>query len=445
MKKLFFISTLLLFAASLSAQVSDDDFFGGYEDDLFGGEDMIIENPVSESASKSESDLNHGVLFQTGAVKIGGSFDLGLTTLTPFGNGSSFSDSLTGTQLIPSANAELTIDSRPSENLRLYAKGGINYPYVTKSNSMLMGLPGQGGILVSSDDSFRNLFYVKELFSDFHFGDNIALRFGKQTVTWGVGYFFSPADVINLSAIDPEDPTAQVEGPLCLRSQIVFPGTQNAVWAYLIPDNSFSFTQEGLGINARDTALAAKADIVIGSYELGIGGWYKYNHAPRAMFTFSGSLFGKVSIFGESVVAFGQDNQWKNDLEKEVFFQETLGLMYYWKTPKITMAAQYYYNGNKEDKFHFLQGTGVPADITKHGNNIAGMVNFEKVFVNTLSANIYGVSYLEGEMMIASAMLKYSPFKEFSVSAGPYLMWNDFSKDPFISAKIDLQLGAGKF
>ena len=43
---------------------------------------------------------------------------------------------------------------------------------------------------------FDEVFHVSELFSDFQFRDTLFFRAGKQTINWGVGYFFSPADLL---------------------------------------------------------------------------------------------------------------------------------------------------------------------------------------------------------------------------------------------------------
>lgn len=451
MKK-FLMAVMAVFCAGIMFAQSDDELFGGDDDFFFGDDDGIIE---MEAVAAPKTDLAKGVLFETGSVKIGGNFELSLTSLTAFSEGKSFADSLKETSLSPVADAQITLDARPSENLRMFMKTGISYPYVTKNNASLMGYsnpmtPGYS-LLITSDDSLRNLFYIKELFSDFNLGENVAFRFGKQTVTWGVGYFFSPADVIN-SAIDPENPTAQVEGPLCLRTQIVFPGTQNALWAYLIPDSDLIYGSA----EARDTALAAKAEFVLGGWELGLGGYYKYDTTPRACLTASGTLFNKLSVFTEAVAAYGQTEEWLESKDKTFFGQATVGFMYNWKTPKIILLGQYFYNGQKDYEIEKMQQMlgAVPEyaaqtkelDFMKReGHNAALAVNFGKVFTNSLSASVYAVANFTIESTIASAMLTYSPVNEIKVSFGPYLTWLKYDETPVTAAKITFTLGGGKF
>ena len=79
--------------------------------------------------------------------------------------------------------------------------------------------------------------------------------------------------MINTSSIDPENTSAQVDGSLNLRTQIVLPNTQNCLWFYVIPSTDFK-PETTADTYLRDTALAAKADLVFGNWEFGIGGFY---------------------------------------------------------------------------------------------------------------------------------------------------------------------------
>ena len=97
MKKLilFTIISLTIFTQGFSQSdfPSDDELFGGsssgfdtdfssfsdFSDDSLFGDDGIIEVDTTPTDAKS-ADLSKGILFQTGSVKIGGAFDLGLTT-----------------------------------------------------------------------------------------------------------------------------------------------------------------------------------------------------------------------------------------------------------------------------------------------------------------------------------------------------------------------------
>jgi hypothetical protein len=442
------ITIITVFAASSAVFAEDDNLFDDNtivdstaQPAAAASDDNMISGSTANAAAEQnapKTDLAHGTLFQTGSIKIGGQFDMSLTTFTWFNKDTSFEKSVKNTVLSPLADALFTIDARPSENLRMYFKGGIHFPYITEQNATLNEISG------NAQETLENLFYVKELFTDFGIGNTAYFRFGKQTITWGTGYFFSPSsNIVNLSAIDPEDTDEQVEGPLALRTQIVFSGSQNCIWVYMIPDSSLFTISSNTSTTdaytlASDTAFAAKGDIVLDDWELGIGAFYKYAHAPKGVLTASGTLFSKINTFAECVWAYGTDTAWSNSESwdnKSSIWQATAGCSYTWKEPQITFAGQYYYDGNDEDSW----------DKTTHGHNIAGLISFAKVFTTDLTASVYGNVNFGADMLTAFAMLYYSPLNEIKLGAGPYVVWSSFDSSPNIAVKLSATLGGGKF
>ena len=457
-KSLLLISTLFL-TFFLFAQ-SDDDLFGGSDDDFFV-DDSITE--VSDVSAKT--DLSKGVIFDSGTVKVGGSLTAGITTNTILYSPDStdFGENIKNSKLTPDLSALLSVDARPTQNLRLYTKFGLAYPFVNKALSTTYQTSSSPIPTFKTSTTITDWFKLKELFTDFSIKDTAFFRFGVHTVTWGAGYFFSPvSDMINTSSIDPENPEKQVDGALNLRTQIVFPGSQNCLWFYVIP--STNFTNQTAESYLRDTALAGKADILIGNWELGLGAFYKYQNAPKAMLTATGSL-KKVSFFGEFVYSYGADTEWSKNKEwndKTSIFQATAGLSYYWKDPQITLAAQYYYNGNSKDIASHIIG----------GHNIAAMANFGKIFGTTdFSASIFAmanfgreeysdmeiamakaagvddatIAAMTGTSLTTTAMFYYSPITELKMGLGPVLTFKTFDKNPTLSLKLSASLGGGKF
>ena len=468
MKKILLFSVAALLAMTAFAQ-SDDDLFG--DDDFFG--DDGIEEVVDVSA---KSDLSKGVIFDTGSIKVGGSLTAGISTNTVLYSPDStdFGENLKNTKLTPDLSALLSVDARPTETLRIYTKFGLAYPFVNSASSYfktgaiptLIGFDSDMQPILGTkvNTSVSDWFKLKELFTDFSIKDTAFFRFGIHTVTWGAGYFFSPvSDMINTTSIDPENPEKQVDGALNLRTQIIIPNSQNCLWFYVIP--STKFEGQTAEAYARDTALAGKADILIGNWELGLGAFYKYQNAPKAMLTATGSL-KKVSFFGELVYSYGAASEWTKNTDwddKTSIFQATAGLTYYWKDPMITLAAQYYYNGNDKD---------MPYNYAIGGHNLAAMVNFGKILGNKdLSASIFSmanfgreelsdselavlklagvdeslISSMTGTSLTTTAMLYYSPIKEMKVGMGPVLTFKTFDENPTLSLKLSATLGGGKF
>ena len=483
MKKTLILLTALFLSFALFAQ-SDDDLFGGSDDDMFFASDdeLFGDDSISEVGDVSaKSDLSKGVIFDSGSIKVGGSLNAGITTNTIlYGpENEDLGDNIHNTKLTPDLSAMLSVDARPTENLRMYTKFGFAYPFEDKATTELKFTPVVFGSVpipidfpTSAETKVENWFKLKELFTDYSIKDTAFFRFGIHTVTWGAGYFFSPvSDMINSSSIDPENPEKQVDGSLNLRTQIVFPGSQNCLWFYVIP--STKFTDQTAESYARDTALAGKADILIGNWELGLGGLWKYNTAPKAMLTATGSL-KKVSFFGEFVYSYGALSEWQKNTDwddKTSIFQATAGFSYYWKDPKITLAAQYYFESNDKD---------IAQKISLYGHNVALMASKGELFKNPdLSLSLFAManfghkeataedilemypmaSMLSAEeldayakeasaaipSLTANLMLNYTPVKEMKLGMGPVLTFKDFETNPTVALKLTASLGGGKF
>ena len=371
----------------------------------------------------------------------------------------------------------LSVDARPTQTLRMYTKFGFEYPFVNKANSFTylksFNLdPSNPAVELATETSIKDWFKLKELFTDFSVNDTAFFRFGIHTVTWGAGYFFSPvSDMINSSSIDPEHPEKQVDGSLNLRTQIIIPNSQDCLWFYVIPSTNFDGqTAESY---ARDTAIAGKADILLGGWELGLGGLWKYQNAPKAMLTATGSL-KKVSLFGEFVYSYGAASEWAKNTDwndKSSIIQATAGFSYYWKDQKINLAAQYLFEGNDKD---------VMKKVTQYGHNVALMANKGELFNNQdLSLSLFAMANIGRkeatvddviEMYPAAALaapaelkkiakevssympslttnltLNYSPYKDMTFGAGPTITFKDFETNPTFAFKLSAKLGGGKF
>ena len=135
-KLISFLFVIGILGFSVNAQVFDEDLFGSADDDFFD-DDGIVELEVNENESVANADLKKGILFQDGSVKTGGSFTTSVTTNTLLysEDEKSFGDYLSETVLTPEVSAYLTIDARPNQNLRMYSKFGLAYPFQSTAAS----------------------------------------------------------------------------------------------------------------------------------------------------------------------------------------------------------------------------------------------------------------------------------------------------------------------
>ena len=121
--------------------------------------------------------------------------------------------------------------------------------------------------------------------------------------------------------------------------------------------------ENALGTNGlvgfEDTAVAAKLEYLAGSYELGLGGYYKYSTAERGMLTFTGPL-GDVDLFGEAMLSRGSAKSFvetiapisgaitavDEDTVRERFYASgSAGFLYSDGNRNLNLLGQYYYNG----------------------------------------------------------------------------------------------------
>lgn len=449
----------------------DDVLFSAGDDDWFG-DDSGIEVFDESAVTSAEAAASAAAVFNAGSIKIGGSFSSSVSSSMVLyaDNDDSFGKRFENATITPALSGTVSIDARPTDSLRMYMKMALSYPFVstgivpmgtsislTPANPMNPLAPQT--LLSPLPVTISNFFSIKEMFTDFSVKDRAFFRFGLHTVSWGTGYFFSPvSDIINTSSIDPQNTSEQVNGSLNLRTQVIFPGSQNCLWLYAIPSVG----------KLEDSALAGKADIVIGGCELSTGMYWKYKSAPKAMLTVSASVFKNVSVFGEAVYEYGAASEWNaNDSfkDKTSIFKATAGFSYYWKEPKIMMAGQYFYDGNNKDDLLNIQEIRIPS--LTYGHNAAFMVSFGEIpFLDKVSASIFAMANFGRDDIPAPALnmlgtlgipdsflssatvtatMNYSPTDNISFGAGTVLTWKDYDSKPEVSVRLSATLGGGKF
>lgn len=333
-RRFFIIASVLFFLSNLAfAQDSGSDV---NLDDLFGGDVVTAEQ---DSPGPSQNAVTSAL--KSEKVRIGGSFTGSLGATATWNNPWDGSFALfNADKTEPSAQAKAMVffDARPDEDFRVYGSLNTSWPYTVADSS--------------SDSSIIPNVSVFELFTDFSWNDQIFFRFGKSTVKWGTGYFWSPADVINLEPINIFDPTSQRAGPLNFKIHVPVLGTQNNFYFYTILD------EKNLAFST--TALAGKVEFLFGTYELGIGGYYRNDTAERAMLTVTGPL-GNFDIFGEAMISRGSAKTFVTDIavtppftvstsstadnRSNFYASASAGFMYSNQNSNVSAIGQYYYNG----------------------------------------------------------------------------------------------------
>ena len=459
----------------------ENELFGGDEDTLISAEEASSEN---KSGLKFKADLEKATLsLESKKMRIGGSLSSSMgidyAWVDPYSKKDDYLKSFKdgkGT-FNTTLNGSLFFDARPNENLKLYGKFLFGFPFEKSLSGALTVPKNSFGPLQPNDISLpigvngaANI-KIQELYTDFSAKNIAFFRFGKHAVKWGTGYFYSPADVINISRIDPQDPTADREGGISLRTHIIIPKTQHNIWFYLLPPRK----EDGEnGYDPKYTAGAAKGEFVVGNWELGFGGWYKYEKAPRLITTVSGSIAGKVAVFGEGVFAWGSDyTYYKADMssypeKNKPFFQATIGGSYSNADTNTSIALQYFYNGfgysNTDAVVSIFEQARNPAllfdaSFKKKLQNVLAMRNIgqhyialnisqNKLGTDKLSLNLFqqfAISELEG---FSKLTLNWKIYKFASMSTGPsfsYPLSPSSKTKGKIGYSLSFRLGGGTF
>lgn len=483
MKKIAIFIFVLFIPFFVFAQENSSDL----ENDLFGGdEDTLISAEEARSDSKSnlkfKADLEKASLsLESKKLRIGGSLSssmgINYAWVDPYSKKDDYLKSFKDGKgsFNTTLNGSLFFDARPNEDLKLYGKflfgvpfekslSGQGAAFVPKSIVPPNGLKLPAFVEVSGVPNIK----IQELYTDFSAKDIAFFRFGKHAVKWGTGYFYSPADVINISRIDPQDPTADREGGISLRTHIIIPKTQHNIWLYLLPPG------QGEDFDPKYTAGAAKGEFVVGNWELGFGGWYKYEKAPRLITTVSGSIAGKVAVFGEGVFAWGSDyTYYKADMspyteKNKPFFQATLGGSYSNADTNTSIALQYFYNGfgysNTDVSTSILEKAEDPVSLSdasfrKKLQNVLAMgnrgqhyialnISQNKLGTDKLSLNLFqqfAISELEG---FSKLTLNWKIYKFASMSTGPsfsYPLSPSSKTKGEVRYSLSFRLGGGTF
>ncbi len=429
-------ATFAAFAFAVPAAAQDS--FTIDEDDLFGSDEDVVE-VIAESAAGSAVDS----LLVTDTVRVGGSFSGGATASWQWND--PWADGLDpaspdSRDLVPALSALVFFDARPTSDSRFYGSVKTAWPFTEAGDTE-----------------------VFELFSDFSHGDSLYFRFGKQTVNWGVGYFFSPANIMNLDQIDPTDPGAQLEGPVALRALYPIPGTQHNFWAYAVFDQAT--------MKPEDTALAVKAEFVYGGWELGAGSYFKRGDPLRGMLTAIGSA-GQASVFGEATLSRGSSKEWVSAVtttppyvttttdDTSPFFKGTAGFRYTNSDADVTVMGQYLYDGegyaNADREARIQEALDNEAVIKAGLPALLGIADPDAAFSMFLKGLIYGsgrhyaaLTFVKNEFIAED--LSFSAFvianlSDFSGYLKPALSYRFFDGLSLsVSAMVALGFDSGEY
>jgi hypothetical protein len=437
-----------------------------FEEDLFGEAGDSDTSFITEGTSTS--GIASALLVSEG-VELGGRYSLTASSAWEWDDPASLVKDLTDPE-IDSADvdtsatdsaavdlsATLFFDARPSEDFRVFGKTSITHPF-----------DDDGGVR-----AFNEVFHIDELFSDFTWNDTLFFRGGKHTINWGVGRFFSPADLLNVTEIDPEDPEADREGPVSLKIQ--FPFSAHNAYLYGIANNVTAPDEFG---------VAGKVELVLAGMEFGIGGIYQKDIAPSGMLTVSAPI-GDVDVFAEAVLRYGSDRTFVTEgdtlmtpydlvtYDEKLFFNATLGFSFIYTFEEVdssvNLTGQYLYNGEGYDDrsvlndylgYAIFKTLGDPdfdiglsiSDMMNTGMHYSALAGgWNNIFESDFSLQVFWMHNYSDASGWLSPSLSVALFDELSISLKTPYTYGDPGDEyapagESLSIQISANLGGGRY
>jgi len=245
-----------------------------------------------------------------------------------------------------SVSGTLSFDARPDRDFRVFGKFKAAYPF--------------------SDATAANSIRIFELFSDFNLARTVYFRFGKQTLSWGLSRFYQLADPLSVAVKDPQDPEADLEGPLSLKASLPF--GRHTLFAYAVAKDSYlpndlsaaSLSDLGYGVKG-DFLIRLPDNPLTGDAELSVGAYRQADLAPVLTFGLSSNI-GKVQFFTEPVLSWGLNRYRLTDeavastssgtvygTEKAgagAYFAAVVGFSYLDSNLHLSVYGEYLYDGS---------------------------------------------------------------------------------------------------
>ncbi len=301
----------------------------------------------------------------------------------------------------PTVEHDPQVQSELSGNLKLDARPNVDY-------RVLLNLDYS-----ATADGSSSL--LREAFADFDLDNQLFIRAGQQTLQWGVGYFYSPADTLSQDSIDANDPDQDRIGTMA--AKIHKPkGTAN-YYAYLLPDDT-----------ANSYSIAVKGEWLLGSQEWGLGVVRQANNELNLVVTGSvptdlGDLFTEYNLsLGETSLGLSAAGS-LYDRSDELLQQFTVGMRAsqdIGPDSSLSLSGQYYYNGLGYTEPTWSTAANDWQSLTL-GREVAEQLSQQLAALMIQLADPYGLP-LSASMLALSSLTDGSAMLKSTVTLSP----NDF-------------------
>lgn len=407
------------------------------EDALFGDTQTVVELSNVQNAAMASNDNPRSVGL-SGTIQATGLYGMSRDWLTgkTGTEDNSFQTAIQGNFLL---DVRIADGIKSFANLAAYymPSGQISsqkyFSIVTNTNTYKIETNAQ--TLYTTNYTILSL---KEFFVDANIEKAVYFRFGKQVLQWGRGYLWNPSDLINIEQKNFFDMSAYREGSYGAKVHIPF-GTVVNLYGYA----NMTGIEE-----IDDTALAGKAEVLLGSVEMSLSAWAKKDYHPVYAFDFNAFLFG-IQFYGEASLSDNPYNKisnvsstWTNILTGDIYdykpafytttnewaVKATLGFRKYFtifdeKKDQIMLIGEFLYNSagytdNPFEKDLTRYAWIYSGDYVAYQNSrfyAAFFLSCSQFFLSDLTMSLNGMMNLNDYSGVISTGLSYAPGFDFTL------------------------------
>ncbi|HYO73095.1 MAG TPA: hypothetical protein VEU33_44235, partial [Archangium sp.] len=251
-------------------------------DTLPGDRDaQALDGPATTNAFDTEEAVED-------PLKIGGRFYL--RALSQGSEGVSFGNTAISAPML----VDGYFDARPTDRLRGFVLGRLTFDPTRKE--------GSGSLLpsLSSASAADPRVLLDQAWLRFDLEHKVFITAGKQHVKWGTSRFWNPTDFLSPQRRDPLALFDARTGATMLKVHVPWEARGWNFYAIGLLDNA------GPADTLGRVGGAARAEVVLGSTELGFDAVLQRGRKPRFGLDFSSGV-GPIDIYGELAVSRGLD------------------------------------------------------------------------------------------------------------------------------------------
>lgn len=166
------------------------------------------------------------------------------------------------------------LDARPNERVRAFVLGRMSYDPTLAPNGVASTSGTLSGGSAQGRDSLTSSYgqptrgpsvALDQLWLRFDLRRTVFVTAGKQHVRWGTARFWAPTDYLHMQARNPLLPFDPRTGTTMLKIHLPWEEKGWNFYAYALPEGPSTTSHPG------DVSGAARAEIVLGTFEMGAG------------------------------------------------------------------------------------------------------------------------------------------------------------------------------